>query len=141
MEPIFIYYNDLKFKDNKVFTIEFSNADQLQGVMFNKSKDYYLTSITCFIQLTELIHFEKIKKISDLSNDISNNGIDHLYVEKELEAFFGDSNRVLSVEIVEFFDYMTKQKRFLLIYSPYKELKEFGLKFERKKNLILVAIL
>ena len=145
MEPIFIYYNDLKFKDNKVFTIEFSNADQLQGVMFNKLNDYYLTSITSFIQLTnhltELIHFEKIKKISDLSNDISNNGIDHLYVEKELEAFFGDSNRALSVEIVEFFDYMTKQKRFLLIYSLYKELKEFGLKFERKKNLILAAIL
>ena len=42
------------------------------------------------------------------------------------------SNRALSVDVVEFFDYVTKQKRLVFIYSPYKELKEFGLKFENK---------
>ena len=48
------------------------------------------------------------------------NGIDHEYVEKDLEVFSGDgktelepdnSNRVLSVEVVEFFDYVTIQKK------------------------------
>ena len=116
--------------------------------MFLKNNDYYLTSMSCYIQLTndltELTHYDDVKKISDLSNDILKNGIDYSYIEKELEVTFGDNvkielepikcNCALSVEIVEFFDYVTKQKRFVLIYSPYKELKEFGLKFQRKKT-------
>ena len=34
MDPIFIYYNDLKFEDNKIFTIEFNDGNQLDGVLF-----------------------------------------------------------------------------------------------------------
>ena len=113
MEPIFIYYSNLKFKENKIFTIEFSNEDQLQSIMFRKAKDYYLTNTSCFIQLTsaltKLENFSDIKKISDLSKSILKNGIDHEYVEKYLEAFSGGgktelepdkSNHVLSVEVV-----------------------------------------
>ena len=44
------------------------------------------------------------------------------------------SNRTLSIDVVEFFDHVTKQKRLVFIYSPYKELKQFGLKFENKKT-------
>ena len=124
MDPVFIFYNNLKFEDNKKLTIEFSNDDRLQGVMFLKNNDYYLTSISCYIQLTndltELTHYDDVKKISDLSSDILKNGIDYLYIEKELEVTFGNNvkielepiktNRALSVEIVEFFDYVTKQK-------------------------------
>ena len=38
MDPIFIYYNDLKFQDNKIFTIKYSDGDQLDGVLFKKKK-------------------------------------------------------------------------------------------------------
>ena len=38
MDPIFIYYNNLKFQGNKVFTIEFNNDDRLDGVLFKKKK-------------------------------------------------------------------------------------------------------
>ena len=45
MEPVFIYYNNLEFKENsKMFTADFSDKDRLQGILFNKNKDYYLTS-------------------------------------------------------------------------------------------------
>ena len=76
-----------------------------------------------------MTHYDDIKKISDLSNSILKNGIDHSYIEKDLEAFLGysktelepnKSNHTLSVDVAEFFDYVTKQKRFVLIYSPYK---------------------
>ena len=122
MEPIFIYYNNLKFRDNEVFTVEFSNEDQLQGIMFRKARDYYLTSMSCYIQLTnvisKLMHYKEIKKIADLSNSILKNGIDHTCIERDLEVFFylgklefevDKSNRALSVDVVEFFDYVTKQ--------------------------------
>ena len=38
MDLIFIYYNDLKFQDNKIFIIKFSNGNRLDGVLFKKKK-------------------------------------------------------------------------------------------------------
>ena len=144
MDPIFIYYNDLKFPDNKIFTIKYSDGDPLDGVLFKKKN--YLVSMSCFIEITNDLskstYYDDIKKISDLSNSILKTGIDHSYEEKILEVIFNDvkieltlekSNRALSIDVVEFFDYVTKQKRLVFIYSPYKELKQFGLKFENKK--------
>ena len=70
--------------------------------------------------------------------------MDHLYDEKKIEVFINgelkteleaeESNRALSVEIVEFFDHVTKQKRYVFVYSPYNELKKFGLKFQNKES-------
>ena len=81
MDPIFIYYNNLQFQDNKSFSIDFSDEDRLQEVLFKKSKDYYLTSMLCFIEITndhsELEHYDKIK-IFELSNKILKDGVDHL---------------------------------------------------------------
>ena len=148
MEPIFIYYNNLEFKEKKVFNVEFSNEDRIQGVIFRKDKDYYITSMSCFIELTtelsDVSQYKQIIEISNLSNEILKRGVDYKYKEKELEVTFGDGiridlnstkeNRSLSVETVEFFDHVTHQKRFVLIYSPYKELKTFGLKFEKQKS-------
>ena len=103
--------------------------------------------MSCFIKITnhlsELTHYGDNKKISDLSNGILKNGTNHSYEEKNLEVTFDDvkieltperSNRPLSVDIFEFFDYVTKQKRLVFIYSLYKELKQFESKFENKKN-------
>ena len=146
MDPIFIYYNNLKFQGNKVFTIEFDNDDWLDRVLF-KENILYLVSMSCFIEITndlsELTHYDNIKKISDLSNTILKKESIIRIKKKNLEVTFDDvkieltpekSNRALSVDVVEFFDYVTKQKRLVFIYSPYKELKEFGLKFENKKT-------
>ena len=66
-----------------------------------------------------------------------------MYKEKNLKVTFDNvnieltpekSNRASSVDVVEFFYYVTKQKRLVFIYSPYKELKEFGLKFENRRT-------
>ena len=57
-----------------------------------KKKDYYLVSMSCFIEITndlsELTHYDDIKKISDLSNSILKNGVDQSYEEKNLEVTF-----------------------------------------------------
>ena len=88
MDPIFIYSNNLQFEDNKTLTINFSNDDRLQGVLFKKNKDYYLTSMSGFIEirndLSELEHYIEIIDISKLSNNILRNGVDHLYDKKKL---------------------------------------------------------
>ena len=88
--------------------------------------------ITLTQDLKELVHYVDIKKISEISNKILKNGIEHLYEEKILEANFEGvtkyefqpekSSRGLSVHAVEFFDKVTKRKRLVHVYSPYEEL-------------------
>ena len=107
-----------------------------------------MTSISCFIEITndlsELEHYDEIKEISELSNKILKDGVDHLFDEKKIEVFLNGElktgleaekgNWALSVEIVEFFDHVKKQKRYVFVYSPYNKLKKFGLKFQNKKS-------
>ena len=52
MDPVFIYYNNLEFQDNKIFSISFNDGDRLQGILSKKNRDYYLTSMSCFIEIT-----------------------------------------------------------------------------------------
>ena len=49
MESTFIYYKNLRFDDKKKFSIDFSNEDLLEGVVFKKNKDYYITSMACYV--------------------------------------------------------------------------------------------
>ena len=150
MDPVFIYYDKVNFQnDYKVFKVDFSDGDNLQAVFFKKTRDYYLTSMSCFItleqDLKELTHYDDIKKISEISNKILKNGIEHLYEEKVLEVILEDvgqkfefqpekSKRGLSVRAVEFFDEDTKRKRVVYVYSPYEELKAYGLNFENREK-------
>ena len=142
MEPIFIYYNTLKFKENtKIFTADFSDEDRLQGVMFNKNKDYYLTSLSCYIKLEENIEklkeFPDIKKIADLSEEILRDGVE--IFENDLEVSYENvkidlmkdkSKQSQAVQVVVFFDYNLKRKRFALAYSLLNEIKKFKMKFK-----------
>ena len=87
--------------------------------------------MSCFIEITndfsELEHYIEIIDISKLSNNILKNGVDHLYDEKKIEVFINGelkteleaekSNRAFSVEIVEFFDHVTKQKRCFCLFT------------------------
>ena len=41
MEPIFIYYNNLIFDDEKKFSVNFSNEDSLEDVVFKKNRLLY----------------------------------------------------------------------------------------------------
>ena len=71
MERVFIYYNNLSFNQNKRITLEFSNGDLLEGVIFKKNKDCYINSMSCYVDLTA----DKIKEISDLANAILADGV------------------------------------------------------------------
>ena len=148
MEPVFICCDKVKFQNDnyKIFKVDFSDGDNLEGVFFRKNRDYYITSLSCFItleqNLKELEYYDHIKKISKISNEILKNGIEHLYKEKVLEVTLEDidqkiefqpdkSNRGLSVHTVEFFDEQTKTKGLVYVYSPYKELKKVWSKIRK----------
>ena len=149
MDPFFIYCDKVKFQneDYKIFKVDFSDGDNLEGVFFRKNRDYYITSMSCFItleqDLKELKYYDDIKKISEISSKILKKGVEHLYEEKVLEVSLENvgqkiefqpdkSKRGLSVHAVDFFDDESKTKRLVYVYSPYEELKTYGLNFENK---------
>ena len=147
MEPIFIYYNNLNFEQDKNFLLEFSDSDKLDDVIFKNNKDYYITNISCYIDLTvdvtKLPQFDKIKEISDLSNAILANGVDFGCKKNAVQLTFGNKtyyfrinkiNRSSYIENIEFSNYNLKKKRLVCVYSPCKELAGDGMKFERTND-------
>ena len=147
MEPIFIYYNNLNFEQDKNFLLEFSDSDKLDDVIFKNNKDYYITNISCYtdltVDVTKLPQFDKIKEISDLSNAILANGVDFGCKKNAVQLTFGNKtyyfrinkiNRSSYIENIEFFDHNLKKKSLVYVSSPYKELAGDGMKFERTND-------
>ena len=151
MDPVFMYWNKIKFKgeDNfKEFKVTFSNGDNLDGVIFKKEKDYFITSLTANVKinknLKDLKDYKKMEEISKRSNTIIEKGITYLYKDILLEINLNDiddllpnkTKRRLSVKSLEFFDEETKKKKTVSIYSQYEELKIFGLRFKKENGII-----
>ena len=94
MEPTFIYYNNLNFDQDKNFTLEFSDSDKLDGVIFKNIYIYiyYITSMSCHVDLivdvTKLPQFDKIKEISDLGNAILADCVDFGYKKNVVQLTF-----------------------------------------------------
>ena len=148
MDPVFMYWNKINFIGNddfKKFTVEFSNGDRFDGVLFQKENDYFITSLSTNIKiekdLTKLEDYDKIKKISDELNDILNKGSDSLNediklkIENVNDLEIVKTKRKLSTKTIEFLDKTIKKKKQILIYSPFKELKLFGLIFQKENDI------
>ena len=142
-----MYWDKVKFKNSdnfKEFKVTFGNGDLKTGVVFKKNRDCFITSLSANIELEknlkELKNYDQIKKISEISNSVLENGIGHLNKDKNLEINLENkidltqdkTKRKLSIKTLEFLDEKTKKKKIVSIYSPYEELKLFGLRFQNK---------
>ena len=60
--------------------LEFSNDDEITEVLFKQSKDYFITTMDCIIELSNDVknstQYKKSKEISDTANNILISGID-----------------------------------------------------------------
>ena len=148
MDPVFMYWNKINFIGNdnfKKFMVEFSNGDRFDGVLFQQENDYFITSLSSNIKiekdLKKLEDYDKIKKISDELNDVLNKGSDSLNediklkIENVNDLEIVKTKRKLSTKNIEFLDKTIKKKKQILIYSPFKELKLFGLKFQKENDI------
>ena len=151
MEPIFIYFDKITFDNtdttSKTFTLLFSDGDALDGVLFRKTNDYYVTSMICSITIEkdfkELKDYDNIKKISDIANDYLKNGINHFkkspmlsssifYQKLNKDLVQDETKQLLSTVTIPFIDLNTKKRNLVKVYSPYEKLKMHGLKFSNK---------
>ena len=46
MEPIHIFYRELPFDENKIFTPNLAEKNEVEVVKFKKSKEYVVTSLS-----------------------------------------------------------------------------------------------
>ena len=126
MEPVFMYWNDVKYvgdNDFKKFKLQFNDSDKLNGAIFKKDRDYFITSLSTNVKINKnvknLDDFEKISEVSKKANEILTNGVDHFHEDFTLEADLVGVNdltpdktkRKLSVKSFNFFDEKTKKKR------------------------------
>ena len=47
MNVAFIYFDEIPLQDDNKFTLDFSNAEIVQKVNFNKIIDYYISRLDC----------------------------------------------------------------------------------------------
>ena len=93
-------------------------------------------------KISKLAQYNKIEETSKKFNELLKNGPESLYEDIELKIQDVNdlqqikTNRKKSTKFLEFFDVKTKKKKKSLIYSPYKELKYFGLHFEKRNAII-----
>ena len=151
MEPVFMYWNDVKYvgeNDFKKFKLQFNDSDRLNGVIFKKDRDYFITSLSTNVKLDknvkDLDDFKKISEVSKKANEILTNGVDHFHENFTLKANLANiddlvpdkTKRKLSIKSFNFFDEKTKKEKNVSIYTPYKELEFFGLKFVKENGNI-----
>ena len=153
MEPVFIYFDKVKFDNSnfKTFTITFSDGDLLDGVLFKKTNDYYITSMSSLItiekNLKELKDYDDIKKVSDIANEYLKNGINHYKtlplisssifteIDQNKKLVQDNTKQALSVVKIEYLDVDTKKSNSVKIYSGYEKLRLHGLKFSNEDLL------
>ena len=65
-----MYWNDAKFigdSNFKKFTLKFNDSDKLNGVIFKKDMDYFITSLSANVKLIKdiknLNDFKKIEEV------------------------------------------------------------------------------
>ena len=151
MEPIFMFFDKVLFDKSDAisssFTLKFSDGDALEGVLFKKNNDYYVTSLSCSVtiekDLKELKEYEDIKEISDIANRYLTNGVNHfnkairlstsIFYKGITEALAEDQTKqLLSLVTIPFIDLNTDDRNTVKVYSPYEKLKIHGLKFSNR---------
>ena len=146
-----MYWNKLKFDGQsnfKEFKATFSDGNNLNGVIFKKEKDYFITSLSAHInihkEIKELEDFKEIQEVSEIANSIKEKGNSHLQEEIFLEFNLKNiqelssnkKKRKFAVKSLEFYNTKTKKKEKVSIYSQFKELEIFGLKFEKENGIV-----
>ena len=121
-----MYWNKIKFDGNdnfKEFKVNFSDRDNLNGVIFKKEKNYFITSLSANVEidknLKDLKDYKKIEELSEKSNEIIEKGIAHLSKDitleinsKDLDDLLPDkTKRKLSLKSLEFYDEKTEKKK------------------------------
>ena len=63
MEPVYIYFDQLTFNDKNRVILKFSKNDEIKKAPFSSKKEYFITSMKCFLKLdSDIKNWKKYKK-------------------------------------------------------------------------------
>ena len=72
MDPVHIFYNEIKIDKDNIFTANISQENEVENVFFNKDKEYVITgmSIKPDIIDSDLIKIKSTKELDRISKEI-----------------------------------------------------------------------
>ena len=72
MDPIHIFYNELKIDKDNIFTANISHENEVENVLFDKNKEYAVTGMTIKPEIvdSELVIVKNTKELDRISKEI-----------------------------------------------------------------------
>ena len=98
MDPSYIYFKEIDIDENKNFTANFSEENEIENVMFNKENEYGVTglNINSFLPDEKFLKVKNIKEQEKISQEIQ----EFFEQNKEPNLIFTISNpEIKTIEI------------------------------------------
>ena len=72
MDPVHIFYNEIKIDKDNIFTANISQENEVENVLFNKDKEYVITGMVIKPDIidSELIKIKSTKELDRISKEI-----------------------------------------------------------------------
>ena len=72
MDPIHIFYNELKIDKDNIFTANISHENEVENVLFDNNKEYAVTGMTIKPEIvdSELVIVKNTKELDRISKEI-----------------------------------------------------------------------
>ena len=94
MDPVYTYFNELEIYKDNTFTINASQENEVENVLFNRDKEYAVTGmiITPDIVDSELVKIENTKELDRISIEIQE--LVKSYKDPDLRPAFSKKMRI-----------------------------------------------
>lgn len=78
MEPIFIYFDELTFRDEKKNYLRFSQEKETKNKYFKENNNYFNTSFSYFVKLDITLpkNYKKVHELLEICRTILSSSID-----------------------------------------------------------------
>ena len=72
MDPVHIFYNEIKIDKDNIFTANISQENEVENVFFNKDKEYVITGMVIKPDIidSDLIKIKSTKELDRISKEI-----------------------------------------------------------------------
>ena len=72
MDPVHIFYKEIKIDKDNIFTANISQENEVENVLFNKDKEYVITGMVIKPDIidSELIKIKSTKELDKISKEI-----------------------------------------------------------------------
>ena len=146
MNPVFIYFNEVKLREDNKFVLDFSNEKRIQKINFSPNYDCYICSLNCNISGNNQTYLESkeklINNLSKKSSALITKGADYQNEVGDIQSALTDNFHIPNIAPLTYkfvldpkvlenntFKYKFYNVSDQKIYSPFSHFKNNGFLF------------